>query len=260
MQRRFRCLTGLHCPTAQRPNPDRTGSHCFCSVLVVARSIRTPARCRRENYFCYPRPSLTAQFHVQATTTMMLLIFGLVSLVAFRVEAQIQLYQYGVNASTMISDACSSTLARTLDCDPYLYTLATIDFFGPLGNDSFQDALCESACGASLGAYHTAVEDQCANDPDPWNGVPAVWAGDILWSTYNRTCLKDPDTGRYCTGKRSAAVGCAGLTRCRCNRGYQRCHWRYRFRVDRPLHRAALLPVHSDLDSADAEDRLLKLQ
>ncbi|PKX91129.1 LysM peptidoglycan-binding domain-containing protein [Aspergillus novofumigatus IBT 16806] len=128
-------------------------------------------------------------------------LFSFVALVATPVVGQINLYQYGLNSSATLSAACSNALEATLQCDPYLYTLATIDHFGPLGNDTFQDQLCQSACGTSLTMYHNTVSEQCAKDPQPWDGIPAVWAGDILWATYNRTCLKDPKTGLYCTNE-----------------------------------------------------------
>ncbi|GFF42111.1 autolysin [Aspergillus udagawae] len=128
-------------------------------------------------------------------------LFRFVALVATPVVGQINLYQYGLNSSATLSAACSNALEATLQCDPYLYTLATIDHFGPLGNDTFQDQLCQSTCGTSLTTYHNSVSEQCAKDPQPWDGIPAVWAGDILWATYNRTCLKDPKTGVYCTNE-----------------------------------------------------------
>ncbi|EAW07585.1 LysM peptidoglycan-binding domain-containing protein [Aspergillus clavatus NRRL 1] len=120
-------------------------------------------------------------------------------LVAGPVAAQIQLYQYGLNSTATLSAGCSTALKATLQCDPYLYTLATNDHFGSLGNKTFQDQLCQGACGTSLTTYHNTVVEKCASDPQPWDGVPAVWAGDILWATYNRTCLKDPKTNVYCT-------------------------------------------------------------
>jgi hypothetical protein len=116
------------------------------------------------------------------------------------VMAQIDLYEYGTNATASISDGCTSALTKELNCDPYLFTLSMSDYFGPVGNETFQDQLCDEGCGRALEAYHSSVEQQCAGDIEPWDGIPAVWAGDVLWSTRNRTCLKDPKTNTYCTG------------------------------------------------------------
>ncbi|KAJ5951266.1 uncharacterized protein N7479_009679 [Penicillium vulpinum] len=115
------------------------------------------------------------------------------------VFAQIDLYEYGINATALISDGCTSALRKELDCDPFLVTLSMSDYFGQVGNETFQDQLCDDGCGNALEAYHSSVKQQCAGDVEPWDGVPAVWAGDVLWSTWNRTCLKDPKTNTYCT-------------------------------------------------------------
>jgi hypothetical protein len=98
--------------------------------------------------------------------------------------AQINKYEYGTNTTAKISDGCNTALSKVLDCDPYLFSLATTDYFGPIGNDTFQDQLCVASCRTSLETYHNTVHQQCANDPQPWDGIPAVWVGDILWSTF----------------------------------------------------------------------------
>lgn len=82
-----------------------------------------------------------------------------------------------------------------------MQSLATVDYYGPIGNDILQESLCDASCGSSLASYHNEVQQACAGDPEPWDGVPAVWVGDIIWSTYNRTCLKDETTGEFCTSK-----------------------------------------------------------
>ncbi|KAK9646497.1 hypothetical protein HCH54_005237 [Aspergillus fumigatus] len=126
--------------------------------------------------------------------------------------AQINIYEYGTNATAAISDGCNAALSKVLDCDPYLFSLSTTDYFGPISNDTFQDQLCVDSCRTSLETYHNAVQQQCANDPPPWDGIPAVWVGDILRSTFNRSCLTDPASGNYCTnviGEIQAALGTA---------------------------------------------------
>lgn len=116
------------------------------------------------------------------------------------VEAQFQLYPNGTGSTANLSEECATALDATINCDPYIQYLASNDYYGSLGNSTLQDSLCSAPCGASLASYHSNVALKCANDPQPWPGVPAVWTGDVMWATYNRTCLKDPATGAYCVG------------------------------------------------------------
>ncbi|KAI5291815.1 hypothetical protein KEM54_006392 [Ascosphaera aggregata] len=120
--------------------------------------------------------------------------------VAAPVAAKIQIYKYGLNSTETLSDGCTEALKSALNCDPYLQSLAASDYYGPVGNDTLQDSLCVESCGSSLSKYHHDTQKACANDPQPWDGIPAVWVGDIYWATYNRTCLKDAK-GDYCTNK-----------------------------------------------------------
>ncbi|ODM15751.1 hypothetical protein SI65_08985 [Aspergillus cristatus] len=124
-----------------------------------------------------------------------------VALVAAPVAAEIQIYKYGLNSTATLSNGCTEALKGALNCDPYLQSLAAIDYYGPVGNNTLQDALCAASCGSSLSEYHDSVHKACANDPQPWDGIPAFWVGDIIWATYNRTCLKDETSGEYCTNE-----------------------------------------------------------
>ncbi|KAJ7207185.1 LysM domain protein [Mycena pura] len=113
--------------------------------------------------------------------------------------AQISLYAGGIFNDSPLSAACTTALNAPLACDPYWLTLTSADLYVPLQSNSTQDALCSATCGASFASYHDNVFKACANDPNPWTGIPATWASDAIWSTYNRTCLKDPTTNAYCT-------------------------------------------------------------
>lgn len=124
-----------------------------------------------------------------------------VALVAAPVAAEIQIYKYGLNSTATLSNGCTEALKGALDCDPYLQSLAAIDYYGPVGNNTLQDVLCAASCGSSLSEYHDSIHKACANDPQPWDGIPASWVSDIIWATYNRTCLKDEISGEYCTSK-----------------------------------------------------------
>lgn len=118
-------------------------------------------------------------------------------------NAQLNLFINGTQSTENLSQACTSALNTTIACDAYLLQLASTDYYGSLNNASLQSTVCATACGSSLSSYHNNVATACANDPEPWQGIPAVWAGDVLWATFNTTCLKDPGTGQFCIGKTS---------------------------------------------------------
>lgn len=99
-----------------------------------------------------------------------------------------------------ISPACRSAMDASIACDPYLLSLAATNFYGTLNNVNLQNAVCASACGSSLSSYHKSVQTACKNDLDPWDNVPAVYYGDFIWAHYNLTCIKDPQTQKWCNG------------------------------------------------------------
>jgi hypothetical protein len=117
--------------------------------------------------------------------------------------AQLSLYSSGIFNDSVISAGCTSALKGVLACDPYWVELTSADLYTSLGDNSTQDALCSSACKTSLATYHNTVASACAHDPNPWSGIPATWASDAIWSTFNRTCLKDPSSNIYCTGEKA---------------------------------------------------------
>lgn len=122
------------------------------------------------------------------------------SVVDLNSSGAVGLYSDGLFADNDISSTCSAAINATIACDPYLLALTEADSFGALNDTSLQSSICRVSCGGSLTEYHNKVTTACAQDPQPWNGVPAVWAGDAIWATYNRTCLKDPSTGKWCSG------------------------------------------------------------
>lgn len=122
-------------------------------------------------------------------------------LLSLGVDSTIVPIPEGTLYTGFVSTLCASQINATIDCYDYLLPLATSDFFGPLGNDTLQDAICSGTCGTSLRTYRDRVVRFCPNGQQPWLGYPPTWVGDMLWATYNRTCLTDPQTGEYCTGK-----------------------------------------------------------
>ena len=100
-----------------------------------------------------------------------------------------------------LTEGCITAMEASVSCDPYLQSLANQDYYGSMDNSSLQTSLCDPACGSALSSYHSSVISSCVSDPQPWPGIPASWYGDVLWTTYNQTCLKDSKSGLYCNGE-----------------------------------------------------------
>jgi len=132
---------------------------------------------------------------------MQSLVFVVVALLIPFIEGQFQIFPDGTRSTVNLSQGCISALNATIACNPYIQQMVATDYYGSLGSPTLQDSICAAGCGTSLASYHAQVAAACASTPQPWPGIPAVWAGDVIWATYNRTCLKDPATGRYCVGK-----------------------------------------------------------
>ncbi len=105
------------------------------------------------------------------------------------------------STTATLSTGCITAMEAPLACDPYIQVLASQDYYGSMDNASLQNSLCEQDCGRSLSKYHSSVASACHSDPQPWSGIPATWYGDLVWASYNQTCLKDSKTGQYCNGK-----------------------------------------------------------
>lgn len=68
------------------------------------------------------------------------------------------------------------------------------------GNSTFTDQICDPSCGLSLENWFNNVNNQCVNQTIG-GAVPTI-SGGYIWQGYNQTCMKDPATDKYCTGKR----------------------------------------------------------
>ena len=115
-------------------------------------------------------------------------------------RSAIPAFPNGTHSTANLSQGCITALNAVINCDPYIQYLVSNDYYGSLGNATLQNSLCAAVCGALLALYHTNVALACASDPQPWPGIPAFWTSNVIWVTYNRTCLKDPATGAYCVG------------------------------------------------------------
>lgn len=107
-----------------------------------------------------------------------------------------------------ISDQCYAALNASIACEGSLLTFMTSDSYAPIGNKTLQDQLCAASCGTALTSYRSTVVSACANDPQPFQGLPAVYWVDAATSVYKLYCLKDASTGAYCTGWSPEARRC----------------------------------------------------
>ncbi|KAA8896313.1 hypothetical protein FN846DRAFT_965309 [Sphaerosporella brunnea] len=103
-----------------------------------------------------------------------------------------------------VSSGCVDAMLGAVNCDSTLITFMRTDYYAPIGNSTLQEVLCAPACGTSLSSYIANVSTACANDPQPYPGLPATHFGEWAYSTYNLTCLEDQNTGQYCTDYLSA--------------------------------------------------------
>jgi hypothetical protein len=99
-----------------------------------------------------------------------------------------------------ITTQCVNAMEATVQCDDSLNTIAAADYFLPANATDFQ-SVCVKACGSSLATYHQTVVSACAGQPQAWDGFPATYFGDLLWATWNLTCLSDSKTGQSCMCK-----------------------------------------------------------
>ena len=91
-------------------------------------------------------------------------------------------------------------MQASLNCDPYLTFVMTSDYWGSLHDDASQDQFCNATCSQELTSYISSVTAACANDPQPLPGYPATYWGESAMAAWTQMCLKDSDTGQYCSG------------------------------------------------------------
>ena len=104
----------------------------------------------------------------------------------------------------LVTDACATALSQTIHCSPYFMQYQSPRVGQSTGDSALTDMLCDPSCGVSLQSWFDNVASNCADqflgDADP------TLLGGYVWQGYNETCLKDPSTGEYCTGKTSLSV------------------------------------------------------
>lgn len=103
-----------------------------------------------------------------------------------------------------LTTQCINAMESTVQCDDNLNTIAAADYYLQVDTADFQ-SICTTACSTSLTTYHQNVSSACAGQPEAWSGYPATYFGDVLWASWNLTCLSDPKTGQSCMCKRILA-------------------------------------------------------
>ena len=98
-----------------------------------------------------------------------------------------------------VSSACGTAMTRTIECHDHTYMFDDMKWRAGLQNDPLSDLVCDKTCGESIQAWFESVSLNCADHQK--DNVVLTKPGGILWAGWNETCLKDPDTDRYCGGK-----------------------------------------------------------
>ncbi|KAL8918130.1 MAG: hypothetical protein Q9172_005557 [Xanthocarpia lactea] len=143
--------------------------------------------------------------------------------------AQLDLYAGGLFLDNVVSSQCSSAINAQISCDPYLISLTSADSFGALNDTSLQASICTDTCGEALSTYHKVVTTACAQDLQPWDGLPAEWAGDAIWATPPHTRIMVRDMWIN-------------------TRIYSRVRYLMNFSIDRNAHRKAVCNVEHPTD------------
>lgn len=107
----------------------------------------------------------------------------------------------GTGNVAKVSARCATELQAPLEnCHPYLKSVMRSGYWGSLSNDTLQAQFCDGKCAFDLETYISKVGVYCAEDPQLMPGYPATYWGEFAMSVWQQICLKDTDTGKYCSG------------------------------------------------------------
>ncbi|OXV07777.1 hypothetical protein Egran_04458 [Elaphomyces granulatus] len=107
-----------------------------------------------------------------------------------------------------VSAGCNTALTAALpQCPKELLDLLGTGDYLTLQNDTVMDALCSQDCPTALSSYRSQVVSACANDPQPVDGFPSTYWVDATSSVFTQACLKDSQSGQYCTDILSTTLG-----------------------------------------------------
>ncbi|KAL2811038.1 pectate lyase superfamily protein-domain-containing protein [Aspergillus granulosus] len=94
------------------------------------------------------------------------------------------------------TSVCRTSMTQRIDCHDETYLLQGRSWKGGLGNDTLSDLVCSPGCEASIASWFNGVAGNCATEKE--RALIPTRLGGQLWAGWNETCLKDPDTDRYC--------------------------------------------------------------
>ncbi|KAF2018021.1 carbohydrate-binding module family 50 protein [Aaosphaeria arxii CBS 175.79] len=97
-----------------------------------------------------------------------------------------------------LSTSCEQSLYQILKCDNYTAALADPVYHGSLNDIAMTDVVCDAGCSDSLRTIRRRVNGACASTPELFPGYPVIALIDSIWGGWNETCIKDPESGKYC--------------------------------------------------------------
>jgi hypothetical protein len=117
----------------------------------------------------------------------------------FADAAGFAMFPQGSMTNRGLSSSCEATLYQTVRCPEEAANLVAP------GNTIADDAallesVCHKTCGGSIGHQSSKVALACGTE-EFFSGITYVSLIDQLWSSWNKTCVTDPKTGKNCNGK-----------------------------------------------------------
>ncbi|KAL4795045.1 hypothetical protein BDV19DRAFT_389702 [Aspergillus venezuelensis] len=94
------------------------------------------------------------------------------------------------------STSCRTSMTQSIDCHDETYLLQGQIWRGGLDNDTLSDLICDHVCEASSSSWFGGFVRNCNMEKER-ELIPTRLGGQ-LWAGWNETCLKDPETDRYC--------------------------------------------------------------
>ncbi|KZN94210.1 Glucan 1,3-beta-glucosidase [Penicillium chrysogenum] len=104
--------------------------------------------------------------------------------------------QYDANLLNTLPSSCQSALTQVIDCPDDAQKFQVARWYGGFENDTLTGQVCSAECEVSIKSWFDHVTDNCAS-VDQTN-FPLTLRGGRFWASWNQSCVKDPDTGKYC--------------------------------------------------------------
>jgi hypothetical protein len=117
------------------------------------------------------------------------------------------MYEESIDARFLseFNSVCRTSMTQRIDCHDQVYLLQGHTWKGGLNNDTLSDLVCSAGCEASIASWFNGVLRNCATDKE--RALIPTRLGGQMWAGWNETCLKDPETDRYCGGKSGGLGG-----------------------------------------------------